>query len=40
MTTRVVQRKAYDRFGSPVLTDAGALRWVLEQEEGPILTRT
>jgi hypothetical protein len=29
MTTRVVQRKSYDRFGSPVLTDAGALRWVL-----------
>jgi hypothetical protein len=29
MTTRVVQRKSYDRLGSPVLTDAGALRWVL-----------
>ena len=40
MTTRVIQRKSYDRFGSPVLTDAGALRWVLEQEDGPILTRT
>jgi hypothetical protein len=40
MTLRVLQRKAYDRFGSPVLTDAGALRWVLEAEDGPILTRS
>jgi hypothetical protein len=40
MTVRVLQKKSFDRYGSSAFADGGALRWMCEREDGPILHRS